>query len=137
MKKLKKYLPLIPAVLIVVLIIAGIGVWRDYRDTLMKNQEDQLLIVTRILRDNLKVSMEEYQDTLEFISNISTGNMDEEDVQKNIYQEFLDTRRNFVCDLYQEDAQGNIIYSAADLEFQNPVMLAEYSDEKSIWMMSD
>lgn len=51
MKKLKKYLPLIPAVLIVVLIIAGIGVWRDYRDTLMKNQEDQLLIVTRILRD--------------------------------------------------------------------------------------
>lgn len=49
MKKLKKYLPLIPAVLIVVLIIAGIGVWRDYRDTLMKNQEDQLLIVTRIL----------------------------------------------------------------------------------------
>ena len=51
MKKLKKYLPLVPAVLIVVLIIAGIGVWRDYRDTLMKNQEDQLLIVTRILRD--------------------------------------------------------------------------------------
>lgn len=137
MKKLKKYLPLIPAVLIVVLIIAGIGVWRDYRDTLMKNQEDQLLIVTRILRDNLKISMEEYQDTLEFISNISTGNMDEGDVQKNIYQEFLHTWRNFVCDIYQEDAQGNIIYSAADLEFKNPVILAEYSDEKSIWMMSD
>ena len=75
--------------------------------------------------------------TLEFISNISNGNMDEGDVQKNIYQEFLHTRRNFVCDIYQEDAQGNIIYSAADLEFQNLVILAEYSDEKSIWMMSD
>ena len=32
-------------------VMAGIHIWKDYRDTLMKNQEDQLLIVTRILRD--------------------------------------------------------------------------------------
>lgn len=42
MKKFKKYLPLIPAVLIVALIVAGIGVWRDYRDALMKNQENTI-----------------------------------------------------------------------------------------------
>ena len=123
MKKLKKYLPLIPAVLIIVLIIAGIGVWRDYRDTLMKNQEDQLLIVTRILRDNLKVSMEEYQDNLEFISDIETNGMNEVEVQENIYQRFLNTQQNFIRDLYKEDAQGNVTYSAAGIDFQQSVLL--------------
>ena len=134
MKKLRKYLPLIPAILILVLVISGIGVWRDYRDTLMENQENQLLIVTRILRDNLKVSMEEYQDNLEFISGIESNHVQDQD---SIYQRFLDTQQDFICDLYREDEQGNIIYSVTDTDFRDPALLAEYSDGKSIWMMSD
>ena len=134
MKKIKKYLPLIPAILVLVLVISGIGVWRDYRDTLMENQENQLLVLTRILRDNLKVSMEEYQDNLEFIDDIQPDNTDN---AKNVYRKFLSTQENFICDLYKEDAQGNLIYSVANIDLEQPVMLAEYSDRQSIWMMSD
>ena len=62
MKKMKKFLPVIPVILILVLALSGVKVWKEYRDTLMKNQEDQLLILTRILRDNMAVAMEEYQE---------------------------------------------------------------------------
>lgn len=134
MKKLRKYLPLIPAVLILVLVAAGIGVWRDYRDTLMKNQEEELLLVTRILRDNLRVSMEEYQDNLEFVSEIPAADTQEEE---NVYRRFLKTHNNFISNLYREDAQGNVIISAAETDFSASVLLAEYADKKSIWMMSD
>lgn len=134
MKKMKKYLPVIPAVFILVLIVAGIGVWKNYRDALMQNQENQLLTVTRILRDNLKVSMEEYQDNLEFISEIQEQN---EDDLERFYKKFLDTQQNFICNLYKEDSEENIIVSAVDMVFENPVKLAEYPDGKSIWMMSD
>lgn len=134
MKRLRKYLPLIPAVLILVLVAAGIGVWRDYRDTLMKNQEEELLLVTRILRDNLRVSMEEYQDNLEFVSGILAADTQEEE---NVYRRFLKTHNNFISNLYREDARGNIISSAAETDFSTSVLLAEYTDEKSIWMMSD
>lgn len=100
----------------------------------MQNQENQLLTVTRILRDNLKVSMEEYQDNLEFISEIQEQNKDD---LETFYKKFLDTQQNFICNLYREDSEENIIVSAVDMVFENPVKLAEYPDEKSIWMMSD
>lgn len=133
MKKIKRYLPFLPVVLIIILIITGIEVWENYRDTLMKNQEDQLLIVTRILRDNLKLSMEEYQDNLEFISDIQLDDLND---ATNICQRYLDTQENFISDLYREDAEGNLIYSIAGMDLGQSVMLAEYSNGESIWMQS-
>ena len=50
MKKNKKTLiAAIPLFLIVILVFAGFGVWKKYRDTLMQNQEEQMLLTTRIL----------------------------------------------------------------------------------------
>ena len=52
MKKNKKtWIAVIPLFLIVVFVLAGFGVWKKYRDTLMENQEEQLLLTTRILSE--------------------------------------------------------------------------------------
>ena len=69
MKKNKKTLiAAIPLFLIVILVFAGFGVWKKYRDTLMQNQEEQMLLTTRILSENMAMSAEEYEESLSFLA---------------------------------------------------------------------
>ena len=131
MKKMKKFLAVIPAILILVLALSGVKVWKEYRDTLMKNQENQLLILTRILRDNMAVAMEEYQNDLDFLCNVQTPD------QNTTYEEYLKKQKNFICNLYRETPDGKRSYVAEDINFQNIALLASYPDERSIWLMSD
>lgn len=131
MKKMKKFLTAIPVILILLLALSGIKVWKEYRDTLMKNQEDQLLIVTRILRDNMAVAMEEYQDDLDFLCNVQEADQD------MIYEEYLKKQKNFICNLYRETSDGKRSYVEKDIDFQELVLLASYPDGRSIWLMSD
>lgn len=131
MKKMKKFLTVIPVILILLLALSGIKVWKEYRDTLMKNQEDQLLIVTRILRDNMAVAMEEYQDDLDFLCNVQATDQD------MIYEEYLKKQKNFICNLYRETSDGKRSYVEKDIDFQELVLLASYPDGRSIWLMSD
>ena len=131
MKKMKKILTVIPVLLILLLALSGIKVWKEYRDTLMKNQEDQLLIVTRILRDNMAVAMEEYQDDLDFLCNVQAAEQD------MIYKEYVKKQKNFICNLYRETSDGKRSYIEKDIIFQDLVLLASYSDGRSIWLMSD
>ena len=84
MKKNKKtWIAVIPLFLIVVFVLAGFGVWKKYRDTLMENQEEQLLLTTRILSENMSVAAREYEDNLEFLADI-TEEREAEDAE-NIY----------------------------------------------------
>ena len=131
MKKMKKFLPVIPVILILVLALSGVKVWKEYRDTLMKNQEDQLLILTRILRDNMAVAMEEYQDDLDFLCNVENTDQD------TIYEEYLKKQKNFICNLYRETPDGKRSYVAENINFQDLSLLASYEDGRSIWLMSN
>ena len=131
MKKMKKFLTVIPVILLLVLAFGGIKVWNDYRNTLMKNQEDQLLILTRILRDNMAVSLEGYQDDLDFLCNV------EKDDPAAFYKQYLKKQKNFICNLYRETADGERYYFADDISFRNLALLASYDDGRSIWLMSD
>ena len=131
MKKMKKFLPVIPVILILVLALSGVKVWKEYSDTLMKNQEDQLLILTRILRDNMAVAMEEYQDDLDFLCNVENTDQD------TIYEEYLKKQKNFICNLYRETPDGKRSYVAENINFQDLSLLASYEDGRSIWLMSN
>ena len=128
---MKKFLAVIPAILILVLALSEVKVWKEYRDTLMKNQENQLLILTRILRDNMAVAMEEYQNDLDFLCNVQAPD------QNTTYEEYLKKQKNFICNLYRETPDGKRSYVAEDINFQNIALLASYPDERSIWLMSD
>lgn len=47
--------------------VFGIHIWKDYRDTLMDNQINQLKITTRILSKNIVSSIQQYEDDLDFL----------------------------------------------------------------------
>ena len=67
-KNKKTLIAAIPLFLIVILVFAGFGVWKKYRDTLMQNQEEQMLLTTRILSENMAMSTEEYEESLSFLA---------------------------------------------------------------------
>ena len=74
MKKNKKTLiAAIPLFLIVILVFAGFGVWKKYRDTLMQNQEEQMLLTTRILSENMAMSAEEYERSSTYLKATSSA----------------------------------------------------------------
>lgn len=136
MKKNKKTLvAAIPLVLIVVLVLTGIGVWKEYRDTLMKNQEKQLLLTTRILSENMGMAAEEYEESLKFLAGI-TESQDGADAAR-LYQEFIDTQESFICNLYLEDPDGNLTESVKTVVIRSSQMLTQSSEKNSIYMEKD
>lgn len=136
MKKNKKTLiAAIPLFLIVILVFAGFGVWKKYRDTLMKNQEEQMLLTTRILSENMAMSTEEYEESLSFLA--KTAENRPQDEAKQLYREFIDTQTSFITNLYLEDEQGKLSESVKDVQIVSSQLLTQSSAKNSIYMEKD
>ena len=136
MKKNKKTLiAAIPLFLIVILVFAGFGVWKKYRDTLMQNQEEQMLLTTRILSENMAMSAEEYEESLSFLA--KTAENRPQDEEKQLYREFIDTQTSFITNLYLEDEQGKLSESVKDVQIVSSQLLTQSSAKNSIYMEKD
>ena len=136
MKKNKKTLiAAIPLFLIVILVFAGFGVWKKYRDTLMQNQEEQMLLTTRILSENMAMSAEEYEESLSFLA--KTAENRPQDEAKQLYREFIDTQTSFITNLYLEDEQGKLSESIKDVQIVSSQLLTQSSVKNSIYMEKD
>lgn len=136
MKKNKKTLiAAIPLFLIVILVFAGFGVWKKYRDTLMQNQEEQMLLTTRILSENMAMSAEEYEESLSFLA--KTAENRPQDEAKQLYREFIDPQTSFITNLYLEDEQGKLSESVKDVQIVSSQLLTQSSAKNSIYMEKD
>lgn len=136
MKKNKKTLiAAIPLFLIVILVFAGFGVWKKYRDTLMQNQEKQMLLTTRILSENMAMSAEEYEESLSFLA--KTAENRPQDEAKQLYREFIDPQTSFITNLYLEDEQGKLSESIKDVQIVSSQLLTQSSVKNSIYMEKD
>ena len=136
MKKNKKTLiAAIPLFLIVILVFAGFGVWKKYRDTLMQNQEEQILLITRILSENMAMSTVEYEESLSFLA--KTAENRPQDEAKQLYREFIDTQTSFITNLYLEDEQGKLSESVKDVQIVSSQLLTQSSAKNSIYMEKD
>ena len=136
MKKNKKTLiAAIPLFLIVILVFAGFGVWKKYRDTLMQNQEEQMLLTTRILSENMAMSAGEYEESLSFLA--KTAENRPQDEAKQLYREFIDPQTSFITNLYLEDEQGKFSESVKDVQIVSSQLLTQSSAKNSIYMEKD
>ena len=136
MKKNKKTLiAAIPLFLIVILVFAGFGVWKKYRDTLMQNQEEQMLLTTRILSENMAMSAEEYEESLSFLA--KTAENRPQDEAKQLDREFIDTQTSFITNLYLEDEQGKLSERVKDVQIVSSQLLTQSSAKNSIYMEKD
>lgn len=123
----------VSAVLACVFLFAGIGVWQEYRDTLMKNQKEQLLILTETLGASMEVSLAEYADTLDFLA--QTDAMREPD--EDFYESYLNAQSGFICDVFWEEETGRITESIRDTELKNFILYTEIDAQTGIWKAED
>lgn len=113
-------------------IMAGIHIWKAYRDTLMSNQIDQLKITTQILSKNIESSIQEFSDDLDFF-----GGMKTQDGMKKIFQSYINTKDVFVEDLFWEKKDGTFLESVSGKRYQDPVKIAQMDDVRSLYQMKD
>lgn len=90
-----------------ILLFAGLKVFRDYRNALMKNQQDQLLLMAKTISRNIRADMDNYIRELEFFSDINDSE------EKNIFiKKYVDSNLDFAVNVYLEDSSGNILKTA-------------------------
>ena len=113
-------------------IMAGIHIWKAYRDTLMSNQIDQLKITTQILSKNIESSIQEFADDLDFFEGMKT-----QDGMKKNFQSYINTKDVFVEDLFWEKKDGTFLGSVSGKRYQSPVKIAQMDDVRSLYQMKD
>ena len=115
-----------------ILLFAGLKVFRDYRNALMKNQQDQLLLMAKTISRNIMADMDNYIRELEFFSDINDSE------EENIFiKKYVDSNLDFAVNVYLEDSSGNIlktavptqIYDMEDSSDDAPASFNESSDE--------
>ena len=111
-------------------IMAGIHIWKDYRDTLMGNQIDQLQITTQILSKNMESSIQEYEDDLDFFENLKTRGE-----AVDIFQSYINIKDVFVEDLFWEKEDGTFLESVSGKQYEDPVKIAQMDDARSLYQM--
>lgn len=122
---------LLPLAMIIGLVALGFYLWGEYRDTLMENQKEQLLITSQVLGKTLGISMMDYEDDLELLSRIGQEGTD------RFYQEYLETQGSFEADLFWENEEGGMIRSINGTNLGNPVFFSQVDEQNSIWQYED
>lgn len=118
---------------IIVLIVWGIHIWKNYRDELIENQKEQLQITSQALAKNTRISLEDYMDDLELLAEIEEAG----EGSSALYRKYLEIQGRFEIDLVWEDGQGTLIQSINGTELKNPVFLTKADEQNSIWMYED
>lgn len=121
------------SIFMIYLISTAYRVWTDYRQTLVQNQKEQMLLTAQILGGNMGISLQEYQNSLEFLSGIAGS----EEEKNRIYRKFLETQESFECNIYYEDKDGNSNGWVREQTLQNPVLLSDTGENESIWQYED
>ena len=116
--------------LLIIFFVFGIHVWKDYRDTLMDNQIEQLKVTTKILSKNMESSIQEYEDDLDFFDGLKNA----EDA-KGIFQSYIEKKEMFVEDLFWEKQDGTFLGSVSGKQYKDGIKTAQMSDKKSMYQM--
>lgn len=119
-------------IVLAVILSMGCAIWYDYRDEIMENQKEQLLITSEILAENMELSLSEYQDNLVFLSSMS-----ETQPEKELYGRYLETKGGLESDIFWEDAKGKLIGSVNGLMLKNPLLVTGISGEESVFQYEE
>lgn len=121
------------SIIMIYLISTASRVWIEYRETLVQNQKDQMLITAEILGENMGVTLQEYENELEFLSTFSgDGGWEEE-----IYEQFLNIQNSFACNIFLEDENGAFRAWVYDTILREPILISRTGEDKSIWQYED
>lgn len=113
--KISLWFILLPGILLLALLATGIYIWRSYRGELMRNQEEQLLLVTQTAGRNLEITFSRYKESLELLRRMDGG--------ESGYRSFLAAYSRHAADVCWLDRDGAVVESVNGLGLSDPVPL--------------
>ncbi|MCM1221423.1 MAG: ATP-binding protein [Lachnospiraceae bacterium] len=131
-KTIQPFLAISLLIFLAVILSVGGAIWYDYRDAIMENHKDQLLITSEILAENMEISMADYRDNLRFLSRLWEAGAGEE-----IYRSYLETKAGFEKDIFWEDTDGNLVGTIMGTKLRKPLLFTEINEEESIFQYED
>lgn len=123
---------ILPLIILAAAVAVGSAIWSDYRDQIMENQKEQMLLTTSTLAQNMALSMTSYEDDLDFLCRIAG-----EPGYQDIYREFLSTQRDFEVDIFWENEPGGVTECIRGRTLEHPVLLSEIGGGTSVWQYED
>lgn len=117
------------SIFLIYLISTASRVWANYRETLVENQKEQMLLTAKILGENMGITLQEYRSNLDFLSGISGS----EEEKREIYDRFVRTQDSFECNIFLEPEDGGQIQWLYRQDLKNPLFISRISQEESIW----
>lgn len=105
----------------------------ELETTLVQNQKEQMLLTAKILGENMGVTLLEYENDLDFLSGLSGS----EKEKRETYRQFLDIQESFEANIFSEDENGIPQEWIYDRKLQNPLLISETGENKSIWQYED
>lgn len=118
-------------ILLASILAIGCAIWDDYRDKIMSNQKEQLLLTAKTLAENMELSVSEYQSSLSFLCSISQ----EEDAEEK-YETYLKAKNHFESSIFIENAAGEKSMPVQQISLANALLITQTSEDESIWMYS-
>ncbi len=115
-----------------VLLMTGLKVFHDYKNELMKNQKDQLLLMARTISMNVSADMENYIKELELFSSIIEKKDNDE-----IIKQYLGSEIDLALNVYIEDENGKIIKALRPMADDSEVDSNEAFKIVDLKMISD
>lgn len=112
---------LLPVLCIAVLSVACVYIWNSYRNVLMQNQEEQLLLVTQSAGENVETMFSQYWKDLEFLFYFHETSDDE----MALYTSYLELNKSHVIDVCLMDRAGKVLRSVNGHALAGPIPLAK------------
>lgn len=119
--------------MIVILIGLAHRTWLQYKNILMDNQKDQLLNTAQILGNYMSMSLNNYQDGVEYLVECEeSGKLD-----LNMAKSYLDNRKDYVVDICWFDNEHNLLRNVCGIDVIKSFAVSSINAEYEIWQYVD
>lgn len=122
---------ILPVAMIMLVLILGSRVWKEYRDSLMENQKAQLFLIAKTLDKNMEISLEGYLSSLDFLAELASGNDGHP-----LYETYLESQDQFVTDIFLAES-GSPGEGMSEYGFSNGIFLTDAGGGRTIWQWED
>lgn len=119
-------------ILLASILAIGCAIWEDYRDKIISNQKEQLLLASKILAENMELSVSEYQSSLSFLCSMA-----KEENAGERYETYLKIKDHFENNLFMESGEGEQSMLVRQIMLDNPRLITQTGKDESIWMYDD
>lgn len=132
---------LTPGVLILLLLFligvltVGYIIWNRYKNQIMDNQKEQLLLTSRTLADNMEMALDEYIQDLAFLC-VHREQADEGDDVQAFFREYLEAKGGLETDILEVSSDGSV-RSTLGTGAVLTQHVTDINDSLSVWLAND